>query len=140
MRKLRILYIGIVILSARSAMAQSTCHVADRNSARFIQGLNAMMDSSQAAFRAKLQMPLVNSSQIVLVSDSATCARAGLATDSIVKVFVPGATPPPSTDPLYVIKVGTSFALADLNSPSVEHFQWVFFFGPLWEYRGIIGM
>jgi hypothetical protein len=140
MRKLTILFIGMLVVSSRSATAQSTCHVADRNSARFIQGLNAMMDSSQAAFRAKLQMPLVTSSQIVLVSDSATCARAGLAADSIVKVFVPGATPPPSTDPLYVIRVGTSFALADLNSPSLEHFQWVFIFGPLWEYRGTIGM
>jgi len=140
MRKLAILCLSALVVSSRSASAQNTCHSADLNSAHFIQGLNAMMDTSQAAFRAKLQMALVTSSAIVLASDSATCARAGLAVDSIAKGFVPGATHPPTTAPLYVIRVGTSFTVADLNSPPSDHFDWVFFFGPLWEYRGIIGM
>jgi len=128
------------LLASSPASAQNTCQVADLNSAHFLQGLNAMMDSSQSAFRTKLQMPLVSSSAITLVSDSSICARAGIATDSIVKVFVPAASIPPSTAPLYVMRIGTSFAVVDLNSPSSDHFDWVFIFGPLWEYRGIIAM
>jgi hypothetical protein len=99
-----------------------------------------MMDTSQSAFRAKLQMPLVSSSAITLVTDATVCAQAGLAADSIFKVWEPTATLGPTTDPIYVIKIGTSYAVADLNSPDTSDGDWVFIFGPLWEYRGSIGM
>jgi hypothetical protein len=99
-----------------------------------------MMGSTERAFRAKLKMPLVASSAIVLVSDQTICARAGLAGDSMVKVWVPTAKFRPTPSPLYVIKIGTSFAVADLNSPPTSDFDWVFIFGPLWEYRGSIRM
>ena len=132
--------LAVLLGPARYTGAQNTCHRADLNSAHFIQSLNAMMDSSQTAFRAKLKMPLVTSSAIVLVSDPTICARAGLAGDSIVKVWVPTAKFRPTTAPLYVIKIGTSFAMADLNSPTTNHFDWVFIFGPKWEYRGAIWM
>lgn len=132
---------AVLSLSSSLAGAQNTCHAADMNSARFIQSLNSMMAPDASAFRAKLQMPLVLSSQIFLVSNSTTCARAGLAQDSIVKVWVPTATHPPTTAPLYVIQIGTSFAVEDLNSPrSGGEYGMVFIFGPLWEYRGSIGM
>jgi len=129
-----------VLLSPRPASAQNTCHGADLHSARFVQGLNRMMTPEQTAFRAKLQMPSVTSSDIVLVSDATTCAKAGVAADSIVKVYVPTATHPPTTAPLYVIRIGTSYAVVDLNSAPNSSYDWVFIFGPLWEYRGSIGM
>jgi hypothetical protein len=140
MRIFVMLCLSLMLASSRSASAQNTCHRADVTSAHFIETLNMMMDTSQTAFRAKLQMPLVTSSAIVLVSDSATCARAGLAGDSIVKVFVPNAVYAPTTAPLYVIKIGTSFAVADLNQTDQSDFDWVFIFGPLWEYRGSMRM
>ena len=140
MLKRRLLWLGPFLVAFHSVSAQNTCHTADLNSSHFIQSLNAMMDTSQSAFRASLQMPFVPSSQIVLVTDPTVCARAGLAADSIVKVWEPTVTFAPTTDPLYVIQIGTSYALADLNAPRSNHFDWVFIFGSLWEYRGSIWM
>jgi hypothetical protein len=140
MIKTRILWLTPFLLAFHSATGQQTCHGPDVNSASFIKGLNAMMDSSQSAFRASLQMPLVTSSAIALVTDAAVCAQAGFAADSIFKVWEPTATLGPSTDPIYVIKIGTSYAVVDLNSPDTSDGDWVFIFGPLWEYRGGIAM
>ena len=78
----------------------------------------------------------MSSSAITLVADPAVCARAGLAADSIFKVWEPTATLDPTTDPIYVIKIGTSYAVIDLNNTDDSDFDWVFIFGPLWEYRG----
>jgi hypothetical protein len=99
-----------------------------------------MMASEQAAFRAALSIPLVTSTEISLVSDSATCARAGAAVDSLVKVWLPNETVSVVSTPLYVITIGTSYAIADLNSPSTSEFDHLLIFGPVWEYRGIIAM
>lgn len=136
MTKSLILLLTPFWLALNSAAGQQTCHGPDVNSAHFIQGLNALMDTSQSAFRAKLQMPLVSSSAITLVTDPAVCAQAGFAADSIFKVWEPTATLDPITDPIYVIKIGTSYAVADLNNPGDNHFDFVIIFGPLWEYRG----
>ena len=125
---------------AGSANGQNSCHGADNNSAHFIYTLNKLTASNQSAFRAKLQLPLVTSSDIVLVSDSTTCARAGIALDSIVKVWVPTATHSPTTAPLYIIRIGTLYAVADLNSASTSDFDWVLIFGPLWEYPASMRM
>jgi hypothetical protein len=139
--RISVMVVAAVLLGPAHYMgAQQTCHRADVNSAAFIKGLNAMMDSSQRAFRAKLKMPLVASSTIALVSDPKICARAGFAADSIFKVWEPTAKLGPTHNPLYVIKIGTSFAVADLNSPSDSDGDWVFIFGPSWEYRGSIAM
>ncbi len=132
--------VGILSIVAPTTNAQSTCAAADNNSVHFIYSLGKMMGVNDGATRARLQLPVVAPSQITLVSDSPTCARAGFAADSIVTVWVPGSTPIPTTAPLYVIKIGTSYAVADLNSPSTSEFDWVFIFGPLWEYRGALRM
>jgi hypothetical protein len=136
MVKIRILWLTPFLLAFQSVTGQQTCHGPDVNSAHFIQTLNAMMDTSQSAFRAKLQMPLVSSSAITLVTDPALCAQAGFAADSVFKVWEPTVTLDPTTDPIYVIKIGTSYAVADLNNPDDSDFDFVFIFGPLWEYRG----
>lgn len=140
MARARILWLTPVLIAFHSAAGQQTCHAADVNSAHFIQTLKAVMDTSHSVLRAKLNLPLVSPSQITLVTDPAICARAGLAADSIFKVWEPTATLDPTTDPIYVITIGTSFAVADLNNPDDSSFDWVFVFGPLWEYRGGIGM
>jgi hypothetical protein len=140
MVKIRILWVIPLLLAFHSAKGQQTCHGPDVNSATFIKGLNAMMDTSQIAFRASLQMPLVTSSAIALVTDAAVCAQAGFAADSIFKVWAPSATLNPTTAPIYVIKIGTSYAVVDLNSADTSDGDWVFIFGPLWEYRGSIAL
>jgi hypothetical protein len=136
MAKSRLLWVTPFVLAFHAAAGQQRCHATDLNSAHFIKTLIAAMDTSGSAFRAKLQLPLVSSSAITLVADPAVCARAGLAADSIFKVWEPTATLDPTTDPIYVIKIGTSYAVIDLNNTDDSDFDWVFIFGPLWEYRG----
>lgn len=136
----RFFSVCLCVLALRSVGAQASCHAADRNSAHFIQTVKAMMDSSQSGMRAQLQLPVVAASQIVLVADTTVCARAGLAADSLVRVWNPDATFTPGPFSLYVIQVGTSYAVVDKSSPPAGEFDWVFFFGPLWEYRGAVWM
>jgi hypothetical protein len=140
MRFSSILAISLLCFLSDPLKAQNTCHGADVNSDHFIRVLNKMMAAEQSAFRAKLSMPLVTSTGISLASDPAICARAGAAVDSMVKVWLPNETVTPVTTPLYVIQVGTSYAVADLNSLPSGEYDSVMIFGPLWEYRGSIAM
>jgi hypothetical protein len=133
-----ILGLTALLIAFRPAASQQTCHGADANSDLFIKSLIALMDSSHSATRAKLRLPTVNTSAIKLVTNGSVCARAGLAADSIFKVWEPTAVLGPTTDPIYVIRVGASYAVADLNSPDDSDGDWVFIFGPLWEYRGSV--
>jgi len=129
---------SLSMLPGSSLRAQSTCHVADRRSDHFIDVVKQIMGSDGAAARAHLGLPIVDSSQITLVSDPAICARAGQALDSLNHAANPGATiPPVDTLPLYVLKVGSSFAVADLNYPSAQHFDYLFFFGSLWQFLNV---
>lgn len=142
MTKSRILWLAPLLMAFNPLTAQQSCHKADVNSAHFIQTLVAMMDTAAArtALRTTLNLPVVTATQITLVTDSAVCARAGQAADSVAKVWEPSMTLDPTTDPLYVIKVGTSYAIADLNNVDDGETDFVFIFGPLWEYRGIVLM
>jgi hypothetical protein len=142
MTKSRILWLAPLLIAINQLSAQQTCHRADVNSAHFIETLVAMMDTAagRTSLRTTLNLPVVAASQITLVTDSAVCARAGQAADSVAKVWDPSMTLDATTDPLYVIKVGTSYAVADLNNVDDGHGDFVFIFGPLWEYRGIVLM
>lgn len=142
MLKSLFLWLAPFLIAFKPLSAQQTCHSADVNSTHFIQTLVAMMDTAAArtALRTKLQLPLVAASQITLVTDSTVCARAGQAADSVFKVWEPSQTLDPTTDPLYVIKIGTSYAVADLNNVDDGESDFVFIFGPLWEYRGSVWM
>jgi hypothetical protein len=135
----RMLWVTPFLIPVHTVTGQQTCHAADSNSAHFITTLNAMMTTSSPS-RAKLQIPLVSSSAITLVADPTVCAQAGFAADSIFKVWEPTVTLDATTNPIYVIKIGTSYAVADLNNTDGSEFDWVFIFGPLWEYRGSIRM
>lgn len=142
MKKSQILWLAPFLIAFTRLSAQQTCHRADVNSAHFIQVLLAMMDTAAArtALRTSLQLPVVPASQITLVTDSTVCARAGQAADSVFKVWEPSSTLDPTTAPLYVIKVGTSYAVTDLNNVDDGESDFVFIFGPLWEYRGSVWM
>jgi hypothetical protein len=119
---------------------QSTCHTADDNSSRVIYILNRIMASDLSAGRDSLGLPLVSPSEVTLVTDSVVCARAGQATDSLVRVWNPTTqVPPNSTNPLYVFKIGTSYGVLDLNSPNEgAHYLFLLFFGALWNYSSMI--
>lgn len=66
--------------------------------------------------------------------------RAGHAVDSPFTALDPTDPAIPTTAPLYVFKLGASYALADLNQPNPRRHTPVFIFGPAWEYRGLILM
>ena len=126
---------------ARPALGQATCHWPDHNSADVIYQINGMMDSGAIGAQARLDfgVPLVPPSEIILVSDSATCARAGQAVDSLLHVWSPKATIPPWQVPLYVFKIGTSYAAMDRSTPRQPAY-WVIFFTPLWAFTTILRM
>ena len=142
MTKPRILSLPLLLIAFNPLAAQQTCHKADVNSTHFIETLVAMMDTAAArtALRTTLKLPVVAASLITLVTDSGVCARAGQAADSVAKVWEPSMTLDPTTDPLYVIKVGNSYAVADLNNVDDGDGDFLFIFGPLWEYRGLVLM
>jgi len=118
---------------AHPAFGQAICHGADEHSASVIYQINRMMDSSGAQARVDFGVPLVPSSEITLVADSATCARAGQAVDSVLHVWNPTATIPAWQTPLYVFKIGTSYAAMDRSTPSQDAY-WVMFFTSGWAF------
>jgi len=140
MRKIFVLLGAVILLSADSVSGQAVCASADPKSHRLIGVLKNMMESDAAAARASVSLPLVSMSELVLVSDPKVCARAGQAADSVFRTWSPGATFT-TNPPLYVIRVGTSFVVADLSAPPNPHneFDTVFVFGPRWEFRSLMG-
>lgn len=140
MRSISILLAAIIL--GRSAAAQATCHAPDDESARVIYQISGMMDTAQrmTQIRSDFGIPLVSLSEIVLVSDSAVCARAGQALDSLLHVWNPNATIPAVwPEPLYVFKIGSSFAAMDRSTPNQPAY-WVIFLSPLWAYKAVLRM
>ncbi len=140
MRVLSALSLSLLCVLSSGLKAQNTCHAADDKSAHIIGVLRTIMAPPESAFRARFSLPLVAPANITLVSDPAICARAGAAADSMVKVWLPNETVTPVTTPLYVIQVGTSYAVADLNTPPDGEFDSLIIFGLLWEYRGMLAI
>jgi hypothetical protein len=124
-----------ILVLTRPALAQATCHAADEHSADVINQITSLMGSDvDAQTRSEFGVTLVSPSEITLVTDSATCARAGQVVDSLLHVWHPTATIPPWQTPLYVFKIGTSYATMDRGDPNQTGYG-VMFFTPLWEYK-----
>jgi hypothetical protein len=117
--------------------AQSkTCHAADDESANVIRAVNALMKPESEPLRTRFGVPFVSPSQIALVTDSTICARAGQALDSLAGSWAPNQPQPPAnSNPLYVVQVGSYFAVVDENGPPPDQSQFIFYFSPLWEFR-----
>jgi hypothetical protein len=139
MRTLTIFFSAFFL--ATPGWGQATCHVADENSAAVIHQITRMMDSDvgQTQTRLEFGVPLVPPSEITLVSDSATCARAGQAIDSLLHVWNPTATVPPWPAPLYVFKIGTSYAAMDRSDTNADSY-WVIFFTSAWAFTTVLRM
>jgi hypothetical protein len=123
MRNYAVIAVMSSVLSATPAVlqAQNTCHPSDNNSSRVISMINGLMASSLSAGRDSAGLPLASPNEIMLVTDSVVCARAGRAVDSVMGVWNPSTqVPPGSTTPLYVFKIGSSFGVLDLNSPNED--------------------
>lgn len=131
-------------LMAPQLIAQNTCHIADSHSEFFIKQLQSMMGAGPGAMqlRTRFNLPLVPVSEIVLVSDSTICARAGAAADSMMTIWDPTDSAVTTTASIYVVQIGTSYAMADLNAPPEyqEDLVSLWIFGPLWEYRGMLAV
>jgi hypothetical protein len=129
--------LALLALLPSLCMAQRTCHTQNGESQHFRRVFFAMMAADQGTFRTKYSLPLVDSTQITLVSDSTVCARAGQALDSLARVWEPTAPGPASTAPLYVFKIGTmSYALVDAEYIDDDDFEAILFFGSDWSYKG----
>jgi hypothetical protein len=126
----------VVVHSVQAgAQSKKTCHAADNESANVVRAVNALMKTESAQLRARLGVPFVSPSQIALVSNSIVCARAGQSLDSIAGAWVPNQPQPPAnSNPLYVMRVGSYFAVVDENGPPPDQSQFIFYFSPLWEF------
>lgn len=131
---------AFVVGSAVEAAGQSkTCHGADGESAHVISAVNALMKPESASIRTRFGVPFASASQITLVTDSAVCARAGQALDSLARAWAPNQPQPPAdSDPLYVVQLGSDFAVVDGTTAPTEHYKLVFYFSPLWEFRTML--
>jgi hypothetical protein len=90
-----------------------------------------------SALRNGLGLPLATSSEITLVSDSTICAHAGVAIDSVALDSDPTQMlSPASSAPLYVFRIGQAFGVFD-GTVHNDHFAFMFFFGPVWEFLSI---
>ena len=130
----------LVAVHGIQAGAQSnTCHTAGNKSAFVIMAVNALMKPESAQLRTRFGLSLVSRTQIVLVSDSATCARAGQALDSLVRAWTPNQPhPAANSNSLYVVQVGSYFAVVDENDRPPEQPPFMFYFSPLWEFRTML--
>jgi len=134
-------FLCLLVTSAGPIEGQNTCQGVDRTSAVFLANFRGMMSASGAGLRARFSLPSVPPSEIILVTDPATCARAGQAADSVMTSWDPTDPPIATTAPLYVIKIGTSYAVVDVSDPDPnDEYASVFVFGPGWVFRGIVAM
>jgi hypothetical protein len=136
---MRVVSFLVALCLARPTFGQATRHTADQHSADVIYQINQMMDSGQAQARLDFGVALVTPSEITLAADSATCARAGQAVDSLLHVWNPTATIPAWQTPLYVFKIGTSYAAMDRTTPNRPEY-WVIFFSSAWAFTAALGM
>jgi hypothetical protein len=127
---------AVLILVPGYGAAQTRCRAADTNSAHFLRIINMMMSPEHSASRTGHSLPLVTSAQITLVTDSTLCSTAGQAMDSVSHAR-DGVTRPPSTIPLYVFQIGTSYAVVDLLSPNDNDADFIYFFGASWNFTGV---
>src|SRR6185503_7039789 len=137
MSRLTTLISALLLLlgAAHNARAQTSCRAANAESDRFLGVLNRMMQDDEADLRTSLSVPLVNSSQITLVSDSTACALAGQAIDSLAHAINPVQHTPASI-PLFVFQIGTSYAIVDLLSTNGNDAEFIHFFSTSWQYTG----
>jgi hypothetical protein len=125
-------------VAGRASAQSATCHVADDFSNHLVAMIQSLMVPRDSALRRILGVPLVSTSQVTLVTDSVVCAQAGQAVDSVGRLFAPNEPEPAaSSDPLYVVQIGSSFGVLDKNGPIPQHYYHIMYFGPAWEYRSL---
>lgn len=119
--------------------AQS-CRPADARSARMIGTLTQLMTGStdDNKTRISLRLPSVTASQIVLVTDSAVCARALQVLDSVVHVTNPDAPANIPARTLYVISIGSYIAVSDPGDRSNGRMI-INFFDAAWTWLSNLG-
>lgn len=134
-------FLSAALLFARPTLGQGPCHTADQYSASVIYQVDRMMDSIPilAVGRAQFGVPLVTPAEITLVADSATCVRAGQVVDSLLHKWNPTATIPARTVPIYVYKIGTSYAAAEPGTDPPAPY-WVMFFTSVWGFKAVLRM
>lgn len=134
------LAVAFMALPTLPLSAQSrTCHTANDTSANVIKAVNAMMTPEAASLRSRFGVALVSSSQITLVTDANVCARAGQALDSLALAWAPTQqASPPNSDPLYVVQLGSDYAVVDPPNTKIEHYGLILYFSAAWVLRTML--
>lgn len=130
--------VAIATLPAHDLRAQS-CIAPDTASARIIATIQRIVTGTTKAAqsRAVLHIPSLTASQVTLVTDEVSCARARQAQDSLVHATNPNAPSSLPARALYVVKLGTYNALVDPGART-EGDAMLGFFDPNWAYLGSI--
>lgn len=124
----------VLTLASTQAVAQATtCKTADPTSARIISAIKSIMSPTNKV-RLYAKVPLVSPTEITLVLNDSTCARAR----DVLNANAYSPDPPPNPLPewqVYVVQVGTYFATFD---PEQRAGEWhiIGFFDSAWNYVG----
>lgn len=139
MRSIYFAAIVALAVSGDKAVGQA-CRPADARSDRMISTLDRLMNGNKkdTLTRISLLLPIVPPSQIVVVTDSAVCARAIQVLDSIIHITNPDAPANIPPRPLYVINIGSFIAISDPNDQSDGHMA-IDFFDATWKWLSGLG-
>jgi hypothetical protein len=139
MRRIYIVALLGLAVPVTYSSAQS-CRPSDARSDRMIGTFNRLMTGNDKdnKTRISLQLPSVTTSQILIVTDSAVCARALQALDSVVHVTNPYAPANIQARPLYVIRIGSFIAVSDPNDRS-DGRMIINFFDAAWTWLSNLG-
>lgn len=124
-------------LGAKEIRAQN-CFASDTSSVRIVARLQRLVtgtSSGTVKSRAMFHLPSFNASDVTLVTDDSSCVRARQAEDSVIHATNPRAPVSIPARPLYVVKVGTYNAVADL-AQRVEGNVMLTLYDPNWAYLG----
>jgi hypothetical protein len=138
MRKNLIAALCFFVALPTAPITAQSCQPADSLSSDMIDELNSLMAPTDTVVRGSLQLPSVATSQIALVTDQTVCMRAWQAVDSTVRATNPSAPANSAPRPLYVVTVGTYWAVVDPRAHVGEWFP-MYFFDPAWKYLNMLG-
>jgi len=128
--------IGSLTILSRVVSAQTgTCNHADAFSHHVVASLQLLMSQGHTEERTAIGLPQVNTSSVVLVSDTYICTQARLALDSLAHAWNPNApTPTPDSRPLYVVQVGNTYCVFNPYIPSRNGYDFLFYFASNWQF------
>lgn len=127
-------FLYLVAAAPVAASAQTACRNSDQTSANLIQQISSMLTADDSV-RIALNVPVVPTSQVALVTDEGTCTRVLQVQDSVIAESNPSYLPPYPLRALYVVQIGTYYASLDTNANTAE-WKSLYFWDDHWRFLG----